>query len=565
MNLDKLLLNHCIAFILLGVCLISCSEPKAVDLIIENHLTSTGFNGDLSSKAYCLDGNLEIARYGINVPFSISTDGKSYYVFEQSELESDYIGDYLPSFSKLIFDEKAFLVTNFSLNPEQLSNLDLEDDLKDDKIVFWEQFPKSVYDNWKSTEITIANPVVLLKQMGYTFRLNGKAQFNGKKVYVLSAYGPNTSNDFKLFINTDDSLLEGMVFNSFHPEMGMVELTRTINSYANHGRYQYIADWTDRKGEAEVHFSIQNFEMVNEPTHIAQISKATKIFPLPKEGIKSVIDNYLNALKMYCPDSAAVAKIEHGLQLKLLNGEFNEELSPGILANKLNRELLNLTGDEQHRIFYHPLEYLLLKEQKELSHPSDTQFKTKEIGNHLYVKLNKIPHLPAVKKSLDSVMRASVHKKSVILDLKYNRGGDPDFNMYLLSYFLEPHTVLYHQKTLDSTFTIKSQNTAFRLKPDEQFFILVNDETSAEAEQLAYMLQSFAKGKVIGKTTFGVTHTPKRIIIGDGIMAEIPYLDEKHSQTGENWNGLGVVPDISTAAESQEEIIGIIDSLNTYQ
>ncbi len=560
MNLDKLLLNSCTVFILLGVCLISCSEPKAVDLIIENHLAATGFDGDFGSKAYCLDGNLKIERYGINVPFSVSTDGKSYYVFDQMELKSEYPSDYLPSFSKLIFDEKAFLVTNFSLNDEQLKNLNKSKDFNEDKIVFWEEFPKTVYDNWKSTELTIANPVLLLRQMGYNFKLDGKAQFNAQEVYVVTAFSPSSQITLKLFVNSKNLLLEGMVFNSFHPQMGEVELTRKVNSYSNMGPYRYVQSWTDSRAGTEVNYHITNFEMVDEPNHIAQISKATKVFPLPKEGIENVINTYLVELKKTCPDSIAVAKIEHGLKLKLLNGEFTEVLSPGILANRLNREILNLTGEHQHRIFYDPLEYMFLQEKKEIRahiltmHPEQN-------GNYIYLKLDKIPKLTSAKTTLDSIMLAAQKKEALIIDLRDSKGGDPEFNRYVMSFFLAPNQLLYTHKTIDSLLTVRVPKNPIRIERDLEVYVVTSDETSYEAEQLAYMIQTFKIGKIIGETSYGATHSPKRTIVGDGIIAEIPFSTEIHVKTDSNWDNVGVIPDIAQTIGDKNKLLETIDSL----
>jgi hypothetical protein len=564
MKWDKLLVNSCTTFVLIGVCLTSCNESKAVDLIIENHLATTGFDGDLDSKAYCLNGNLEIERYGINVPFSVSTDGKSYYVFDQMELKSEYPSDYLPSFSKLMFDEKAFLVTNFSLTVEQLKKLKSNKDFDEHKIVFWEEFPKAVYDNWKSTELTVANPVLLLKQMGYNFKLDGKTQFNAQNAYVVTAFSPSSQITLKLFINTKTLLLEGMVFNSFHPQMGEVEITRKVNSYANNGPFRYVQNWTDSRAGTEVNYSVTNFEMVDEPTHIAQISKATKVFPLPKAGIEDVINTYLAELKETCPDSTVVAKIEHGLQLKLLNGEFTEELSPGILASRLNREILNLTGEHQHRIFYDPLEYMFLQEKKEVN-PTNISIHPEDVGNYIYLKMDKIPELATVKPNLDAMMLTAQKKDALIIDLRESRGGDPEFNRYMMSFFLPPNQPLYTKQTKGSHLTVKVPNNPIRIDRSLEVYVVISDETSYEAEQLTYMMQTFKVGKIIGETSYGATQSPKRTIIGDGIIAEIPISKEIHTVTDNNWDNMGVIPDIIQSVEDKEKILGTIDSLRIHR
>lgn len=88
-------------------------------------------------------------------------------------------------------------------------------------------------------------------------------------------------------------------------------------------------------------------------------------------------------------------------------------------------------------------------------------------------------------------------------------------------------------------------------------FVLVSSHTASAAEHFAMALKRTQRATLIGETTAGFGNYGEAVDIGYGYIAFIPIGRTFDPDTGEGWEGVGVVPNVSVPAErALEEALG---------
>ena len=162
---------------------------------------------------------------------------------------------------------------------------------------------------------------------------------------------------------------------------------------------------------------------------------------------------------------------------------------------------------------------------------------------------------PKVYQAIDKAMRSFQECTAMILDLRQcSRGGDPEVMMYLASYFLggEESQPLYVSSNRENQkiaeFRTRTDITGKRM-PNIPVYILMSSETFSTGEMFAYGLQKIDRAKIVGETSAGAAHGTDTIDIGHGIIMVLPVNRLAHVKTQTNWQGTGVIPDISVKAD----------------
>jgi len=162
---------------------------------------------------------------------------------------------------------------------------------------------------------------------------------------------------------------------------------------------------------------------------------------------------------------------------------------------------------------------------------------------------------PEVFQAIDKAMKSFQDCSGIILDLRLcSAGGDPEVTMYVASYFLggDKPELLYELYDRENK-KIKEFRTrpdiAGKYQPDMPLYILVSAKTFSAGEMFAYGLQKIGRAKIVGETSAGAAHETNTIGIGHGIMMVLPVNRLVHVKTETNWQGTGVVPDVSAKAD----------------
>lgn len=153
------------------------------------------------------------------------------------------------------------------------------------------------------------------------------------------------------------------------------------------------------------------------------------------------------------------------------------------------------------------------------------------------------PYLDAAFALLGGVSR-------LVIDVRDGRGGTPETVAYLCGYLLGEEPV-HLQDVVDRSGHAQqfwSSPRANRLSDDTRIDILTSAETFSGCEELAYNLQVLGRARVVGETTAGGAHPVEVFALPGDLEVAVPVARSRNAVTGTNWEGSGVIPDLSCTA-----------------
>ena len=152
--------------------------------------------------------------------------------------------------------------------------------------------------------------------------------------------------------------------------------------------------------------------------------------------------------------------------------------------------------------------------------------------------------------------------RGVVLDLRRNRGGDLGTVTLVLDWLLggEPaHVcdVIYRDRTRQWSTTGRLAGQA--PPPETPVSVLVGEGTFSSGEGLAYHLQSRGRARIVGQRTPGAADHITPVRVSRHVRALVPEARVRDAITETNWEGAGVVPDIS--CEPAQSLVAAIEAL----
>ena len=168
-----------------------------------------------------------------------------------------------------------------------------------------------------------------------------------------------------------------------------------------------------------------------------------------------------------------------------------------------------------------------------------------------YISLEKI----AVKKIMDQVMRDLQSTKSIIIDIRFNGGGQDVVSQEIIHRFNPTRTKVQTQQLKDGdTFTIP-QEIFLPSHPDaytKPVYVLISPQTGSAAESFAMSCRALNHVHLIGSCTMGATSTAleKKLPIGWYYSISNEYNVDNE---GRNFENIGVPPDIELHYEKDRQ------------
>ncbi|WP_209492957.1 S41 family peptidase [Streptomyces sp. PvR006] len=149
---------------------------------------------------------------------------------------------------------------------------------------------------------------------------------------------------------------------------------------------------------------------------------------------------------------------------------------------------------------------------------------------------------------LAAALTLTSRAQALIVDLRANRGGDPDTVAFVCSYLLDRRTHLnsMHWRKGDR----REQSWSLPHVPGARFggskplYVLTSDSTFSAAEELAYDLQQLGRAVVVGERTRGGAHPCKGWTVHPHLEVTVPMGRAVNPVSGTNWEGTGVQPDV---------------------
>ncbi|MEV6575670.1 S41 family peptidase [Streptomyces sp. NPDC051577] len=153
---------------------------------------------------------------------------------------------------------------------------------------------------------------------------------------------------------------------------------------------------------------------------------------------------------------------------------------------------------------------------------------------------------------LGAALTLASRAQALIIDLRTNRGGDPDSVAFVCSHLLDERTHLNTMHWRDGDRSEQSWSLPHvpgaRFGGSKPLYVLTSDSTFSAAEELAYDLQQLGRAVVVGERTRGGAHPCKGWTVHPHLEATVPMGRAINPVSGTNWEGTGVQPDIPCAA-----------------
>ncbi|MGW6691940.1 S41 family peptidase [Streptomyces sp. NPDC054961] len=154
--------------------------------------------------------------------------------------------------------------------------------------------------------------------------------------------------------------------------------------------------------------------------------------------------------------------------------------------------------------------------------------------------------------ALSAALTLASRAQALIVDLRSNRGGDPDTVAFVCSHLLDERTHLNTMYWRDGERSEQSWSLPYvpgaRFGGSKPLYVLSSGTTFSAAEELAYDLQQLGRAVVVGERTRGGAHPREGWTVHPHLEASIPTGRAINPVSGTNWEGVGVQPDIPCAA-----------------
>ena len=289
------------------------------------------------------------------------------------------------------------------------------------------------------------------------------------------------------------------------------------------------------------------------------ITKRVKSKTILEVG-KTLIEAYI------FPDVAK--KIRDCLEANLKGGVYDEIDNAWKFALEINKVFQEIGNDRHLHFLYDPLrakdiamqnlsedERKFIQEQRARAE-RQINFGFHEIkileGNIGYLDLRRFCHTDNASETAVAAMSFLANSDAIIIDLRKNGGGEPEMSQLLSSYFLKGRTQLnYIQRRsggkIEQYWTIP--HVPGKRLLDKDLYLLTSNQTFSCAEDFAYGLKCIGRAKIIGETTKGGAHLTDTLAFHGKFVLWLPTGRALNPISGENWEAVGVKPDVTTSAE----------------
>ena len=192
-----------------------------------------------------------------------------------------------------------------------------------------------------------------------------------------------------------------------------------------------------------------------------------------------------------------------------------------------------------------------------------------------YIRFNLFPGDQKTLSALDTFIADHANAKVLIVDIRGHRGGGLAELDVLFSHLFSQQTNLLFMETRKAVdeagaspvtdsktvHTINSPPGVVRRKHiavpttsplllDTELYVLTSGYTASAAEHLALSMKRTRRGTIVGEHTRGGAHFGGTVELSGGYAAFIPVGRTFDPDTGEDWEGDGVMPDIKVSANS---------------
>lgn len=282
-------------------------------------------------------------------------------------------------------------------------------------------------------------------------------------------------------------------------------------------------------------------------------------FDIVRQSIRDTLE-LLTEVYVY-PEKAKEIRIE--IIRRMHQGSYDDIKTKEQFASFIGSELRAVSQDSH-------LGIMLVKESKSkpthiLVETDDNKkynyaFQRVEVlsGNVGLMKFNKFYQDEEAKIVVDHAFGFLENTDAMIIDLRDCIGGSPELVRYMLSHFFKEETELWsiHErgnKSIHNHLSIEGLGSE-RFKSEYPLFILTGPKTASAAELFSYTLKHFEKAIIVGENSQGLAHLVGAEKINQYFIGRFSMARPVNPITKDSWEGVGVIPSITTEAEVSLEV-----------
>lgn len=282
---------------------------------------------------------------------------------------------------------------------------------------------------------------------------------------------------------------------------------------------------------------------------------------------REVIDNSISILHEFYVFPQVAAEMEEALRARDARGEYDSITSAREFAETLTQHLREVSGDQHLRVSHQKEEVRdrpfdeapsaeYLERQRALWATYNHGFEKVERlrGNIAYINLRSFIPADVAAETGAAAMTLVSTADALIIDLRQNRGGDPDMVAFLGSYLFDERVHVNDIQERYSNSTEQFWTSAYvpgrRFGGTKPVYLLTSSRTFSAGESFAYFLKTAGRATLIGETTAGGAHPVTPAKVAAHFQLNVPYARSISPVTGTNWEGTGVTPDIGTSADA---------------
>ncbi|UCD40135.1 MAG: S41 family peptidase [Candidatus Bathyarchaeota archaeon] len=263
-------------------------------------------------------------------------------------------------------------------------------------------------------------------------------------------------------------------------------------------------------------------------------------------------------------------KISNCLETRLKGGTYDGIDNARKFALEIDILLHDVSNDKHLRFFYDPQQAKSIIAMQNLSEDEKTRIRTEQNlnrerlanfgfheikildGNIGYLDLRQFCHTDNAGETAVAAMNFLSNSDAIIIDLRENGGGEPEMGQLLSSYFLKGRTQLNYiqrgpERKIEQYWTFP--HVPGKRLLGKNLYLLTSSLTASAAEGFTYALKCLGRGKTVGETTAGAAHPVDFQAFHDKFVLKLPTARALNPISGENWETVGIKPDVSTPAE----------------
>jgi hypothetical protein len=280
----------------------------------------------------------------------------------------------------------------------------------------------------------------------------------------------------------------------------------------------------------------------------------------------TLIEVSIEKLKQFYVFPGTATRLERVIRSRTSRREFRSISSGSELARTLTNYLQDATHDKHLRAEFFPngapsTPVSLTPTAKELEAqrlsalPENFGFEQARHlpGNVGYLEIRGFYTAAIAAPTATAAMSFLANTEALIIDVRRNFGGEPESVAYVASYLfdesmhLDDLTLRWPESQTRQFWTAPTV-PGLRFGAHKPVYILTSHATFSGGEAFVYNLQALRRAQIVGEVTAGAAHLTIPIRVSEHFTIAVPFGRSVNPTTGKDWEGTGVVPDVSTPA-----------------